>query len=79
MPADEETEFLAGLVARRRQIVERSPPKANAAAALPTSASGKRLIKSIARVKKALEAELAELRRICSPRFPASVRSLRAP
>jgi hypothetical protein len=41
--------------------------------------SGKRLIKSIARVKKALEAEFAELRRICSPRFPASVRSLRAP
>jgi transposase len=60
--ADEETEFLAGLVARRRQIVEMIAAESQRGRRVADKrASGKRLAKSIARVKKALEAELAEL------------------
>jgi len=60
--ADDETEFLAGLVARRRQIVEMIAAESQRGRrVLDKRASGKRLVRSIARVKKALEAELAEL------------------
>jgi transposase len=60
--ADEETEFLAGLVARRRQIVEMLAAEGQRARRVADKrASGKRLAKSIARIKKALDAELAEL------------------
>ena len=51
------TRFLADLVARRRQIVEMIAAEGQRARRL----SDKRLTKSIARLRKALEKELAEL------------------
>jgi len=54
---DEMTRLLAGLVARRRQIVEMIAAKGQRARRM----SDKRLIKSIARLRKALEKELSEL------------------
>ena len=54
---DEMTRLLAGLVARRRQIVEMIAAEGQRA----RSMSDKRLIKSIARLRKALEKELSEL------------------
>lgn len=53
---DEATRFLADLVARRRQIVEMI-----AADGQRTRRADKRLLKSIGRLRKALEKELAEL------------------
>jgi transposase len=54
---DEMTRLLAGLVARRRQIVEMIAAEGQRARRM----SDKRLIKSIARLRKALEKELSEL------------------
>jgi len=54
---DETTRHLAGLVARRRQIVEMIAAEGQRARRM----SDKRLIKSIARLRKALEKELSEL------------------
>ena len=54
---DEMTRLLAGLVARRRQIVEMIAAEGRRARRM----SDKRLIKSIARLRKALEKELSEL------------------
>jgi transposase len=54
---DEMTRFLADLVARRRQIVEMIAAEGQRARRL----SDKRLTKSIARLRKALEKELVEL------------------
>ena len=51
------TRLLAGLVARRRQIVEMIAAEGQRARRM----SDKRLIKSIARLRKALEKELSEL------------------
>ena len=61
---DEMTRHLAGLVARRRQIVEMIAAEGQRARRM----SDKRLIKSIARLRKALEKELSALheRRRCS-------------
>ena len=54
---DEMTRHLAGLVARRRQIVEMIAAEGQRARRM----SDQRLIKSIARLRKALEKELSEL------------------
>ena len=54
---DEVTRLLADLVARRRQIVEMIAAEAQRTRRM----SDKRLIKSIARLRKALEKELSEL------------------
>lgn len=54
---DEMTRYLAGLVARRRQIVEMIAAEGQRARRM----SDKRLIKSIARLRKALEKELSAL------------------
>ena len=54
---DETTRHLAGLVARRRQIVEMIAAEGQRARRM----SDKRLIKSIARLRKALEKELSAL------------------
>jgi transposase len=54
---DEMTRHLAGLVARRRQIVEMIAAEGQRARRM----SDKRLIKSIARLRKALEKELSAL------------------
>ena len=54
---DEMTRLLAGLVARRRQIIEMIAAEGQRARRM----SDKRLIKSIARLRKALEKELSEL------------------
>ena len=51
------TRYLAGLVARRRQIVEMIAAEGQRARRM----SDKRLIKSIARLRKALEKELSAL------------------
>src|ERR1700730_14914343 len=53
----DETRLLAGLVARRRQIVEMIAAEGQRARRM----SDKRLIKSIARLRKALEKELSDL------------------
>ena len=55
--SDEMTRHLAGLVARRRQIVEMIAAEGQRARRM----SDKRLIKSIARLRKALEKELSAL------------------
>ncbi len=54
---DEATKLLAGLVARRRQIVEMIAAEGQRARRM----SDKRLTKSIARIRKALEKELSEV------------------
>jgi transposase len=85
---DETTRLLADLVARRRQIVEMMAAEGQR----ERHARDKRLKKSIVRLRKALEKELAELdskiddhmrcspaSRICSLPCPASARSSRAP
>ncbi len=54
---DEATKLLAGLVARRRQIVEMIAAEGQRARRM----SDKRLTKSIARLRKALEKELSEV------------------
>ena len=88
---DETTRMLADLVARRRQIVEMIAAESQRARRL-TSA---RLKKSIARLRKALEKELADLdgeisdhvrgspawaeKKTCSPPYRASDRPSRAP
>ena len=89
---DEMTRLLAELVARRRQIVEMMAAEGQRERRM----TEKRLKRSIARLRKALEKELAEIdgatstimcaalrcgppKRICWPRFPASVRLLPAP
>ena len=64
---DEMTRHLAGLVARRRQIVEMIAAEGQCARRM----SDQRLIKSIARLRKALEKELSELDVLIGDQIPS--------
>ena len=65
---DEVTRFLADLVARRRQIVEMIAAEAQRTRRM----SDKRLTKSVARLRKALEKELSELDGLIDDQIRAS-------